>query len=149
MRGIRRFGPIAMLAVGLLAAPAVAGNLTVGRFYSAVAHAKQLESTDGALAEASLRRAGFDLPQLALDKSLTEADMVAISRVLGVPVTTHRPLQPISTSQVETYFSAFADRLRLPAVGIGAPASIDVAGDQGDDNDDQGPGGPPHSKHKP
>jgi hypothetical protein len=148
MREIRRFGPIAMLAVGLLTAPAFAGNVTVGLFYTAVAQTKQLESTDGALAEASLRRAGFDLPQLALDKGLTEADMTSISRALGVPVTTHRPSQPVSASQVETYFSVFATRLRPPAAGIGAPASID-ADDQDDNNDDQGPGGPPHSKHKP
>jgi hypothetical protein len=66
MREVRWFRPIAMLAVAMLGAPALAGSVTVGRFYSAVAHAKQLESTDGALAEASLRSAGFDLPQLAL-----------------------------------------------------------------------------------
>jgi hypothetical protein len=136
-----------MLAAVAMAAPALAESVTVGRFYSAVAQAKQLESKDAASAEANLRSAGFDLPRLAVDKDLTEGDMMAISRVLGVAVTTQRPSQPVSTSQVDTYFSVFADRLRAPAVGIGTRASIDAGGnDQGDDNNDQGR---PHSKSKP
>jgi hypothetical protein len=136
-----------MLAIAVMAAPAVAGSVTVGRFYSAVAHAKQLESADGASAEASLRSAGFDLPQLALDKGLTEGDMTAISRALGVAVTTQRPSQAVSPMQVDTYFSVFAARLRVRAPGIGSLVSVNGE-DQGDDNNDQG-GRPPHSKHKP
>ena len=145
MRKVVRSGPIAVLALTAVLAPASAGGVTVGRFYTAVAQAKHLVTTDAASAEANLRGAGFALPQLALDKDLTEGDLTAISTVLGVAVTTHRPSQPVSGSQLDTYLSVFATRLRAPAVGIGDPYSV-FGGDQGDDNDDQGR---PHSRHRP
>ena len=147
MRRIKRFGPIVWLAVAVAVAPAFAGSVTVGRFYTQLAQAKHLASADAAAAEVNIRGAGFDLPQLALDKALTEADLTAISSVLGVAVTTHRPTQPISESLVEVYFSVFAAQLRAPAKGIGDPLSIN-SDDPGDDNNDQGHR-PPHSRHKP
>jgi len=145
MRRVNRFGPIVVLAVTMVLAPAFAGGVTVGHFYTAVAEAKHLVSTDAASAEANLRSAGYNLPQLPLDKSLTEGDMTAISNVLGVAVTTHRPSQPISASQFDTYFSVFAARLRAPAGRIGDSYSI-YSDDQGDDNDDQGK---PKSRRRP
>jgi hypothetical protein len=146
MRRVNRFGPIAALAVTMWVVPAFAGGVTVGRFYSAVAQAKQLISTDEASSEASLRAAGFELPQIALDKNLTEGDLTAISKALGVAVTTHRSSQPVSASQLDTYLSVFAARLRASARDIGNPQSIS-GDDQGDDNDDQGR--PHHSRSKP
>ena len=146
MRKVVRSGPIAVLALTATLAPASAGGVTVGRFYTAVAQAKHLVSTDAASAEANLGGAGFDLPQLALDKDLTEGDLTAISTVLGVAVTTHRPSQPVSGSQLDTYLSVFAARLRAPAAGIGDPYSVYSDHDDQGDDDDQGR---PHSRHRP
>jgi hypothetical protein len=142
---VSRFGTIAVLAITMAAAPALAGSVTVGRFYAQLAQAKQLVAADAASAEANLRSAGFDLPRLALDKSLTEGDLTAISDALGVSVMTQRPSQVLSEAAVNTYFSVFAGKLRTPTPGLGNSVSTN-SDDQGDDNDDQGK---PKSKHKP
>ena len=111
MRKVNRLGMIAVLAVGAVVAPAFAGNVTVGRFYTQLAQAKHLVAVDAASAEANLRGAGFNLPRLALDKSLTEGDMTAISTALGVSVSTERPTQLISESQLNTFMSSFGNQL--------------------------------------
>ena len=118
MRRVNRFGMIAVLAVGTVLAPAFAGNVTVGHFYTALAQAKHLVSVDAASAEANLRGAGFNLPKLSLDKSLTEGDMTAISNALGLSVTTQRPSQLISESQMNTFMSSFVGQLGAK-VGVG------------------------------
>ena len=121
MRTVDRIGMIAVLAFATVAAPAFAGNVTVGRFYTELAQAKHFVAVDVASAEASLRRAGFDLPRLALDKSLTEGDMTSVSNALGVAVTTQRPAQPISESLLNTFMAVFARQLGEPKERIGIP----------------------------
>ena len=117
MKRVNRLGMIAVLAVGTVMAPAFAGNVTVGRFYTELAQAKHLVSVDAASAEASLRGAGFSLPKLALDKSLSEGDMTSISSVLGVAVTTQRPSQLVSETQMGTYMSSFGSQIGAPKGG--------------------------------
>ena len=123
MRRFNRFGLIAVLAVAAAAAPAFAGNVTVGRFYTEIAKAKHMPAIDAASAEASLRGAGYRLPQLDLGKQLTESDVAAISKTLGLSVTTTRPEASVSESQVNSFMSAFGSQL----IGIGdespAPAA--------------------------
>jgi hypothetical protein len=111
MRKFQRFGLVALLAVATTLAPAFAGNVTVGRFYKDLAQAKHLGSVDGASAEASLRSAGFNLPSLSLDKSLTEGDMTSISSVLGLTVTTDRPSQLITEAQLNTFLASFGSQI--------------------------------------
>jgi hypothetical protein len=107
---------IAVLAVGTVMAPAFAGNVTVGRFYTAVAQAKHLGSADAASAEASLRGAGFSLPTLDLSKSLTEGDMTSISSALGLRVTTEKPSQLISETQLNSFMASFGSQIGATAV---------------------------------
>jgi hypothetical protein len=111
MRRFNRLGMIAVLAVGAVMAPAFAGNVSVGRFYTEVAQAKRLGAADAASAEASLRGAGFNLPNLALDKNLTEGDMTSISSVLGLTVTTDKPSQLISEAQLNTFMASFGSQI--------------------------------------
>jgi len=118
MRRFNRLGMIAVLAVGAVVAPAFAGNVSVGRFYTEVAQAKRLAAGDAASAEATLRGAGFNLPNLALDKNLTEGDMTSISSALGLTVTTDRPSQLISEAQLNTFMASFGSQLsKLTAKG--------------------------------
>jgi hypothetical protein len=119
MKRVNRLGMIAVLAVGTVVAPAFAGNVTVGRFYTELAQAKQLKSTDAASAEANLRGAGFNLPQLALEKSMTQGDMTSISNAIGVAVTTQRPGESINESQFNTYMASFGGQISSAAVGAG------------------------------
>ena len=139
MRTVNRFGMIAVLAVATVVAPAFAGNVTVGNFYTGLAQAKHLVSVDAASAEANLRGAGFILPKLALDKSLTEGDMTSIATSLGLAVTTDRPSQPISESQMNTFMSSFGSQLGAPAVRGGAPNQTDSQnGDPGNSGNGKG-----------
>jgi len=119
MRRVNRFGMIAVLAVGTVMAPAFAGNVSVGRFYTELAQAKHLVSVDAASAEANLRGAGFNLPKLSLDKSLTEGDMTSISSALGLTVTTQKPSQLISESQMNTFMASFGSQLGAKLGGTG------------------------------
>ena len=142
MRRVSRFGMIAVLAVGTVVAPAFAGNVTVGRFYTEIAQAKNLVAVDVASAEASLRGAGVSLPRLALDKSLTEGDMTSISSALGVAVTTARPSQLISEAQLNTFMASFGGQLSARTVGVGNPNTINSQGG------DPGQSGNGHGKKK-
>ena len=140
MRRVNRFGMIAVLAVGTVVAPAFAGNVTVGRFYTELAQARHLVAVDVASAEANLRGAGVNLPKLALDKSLTEGDMTAISNALGVAVTTARPSQLISEAQLNTFMASFGSQ--IGARTIGNPIGTDSQGG------DPGQSGNGHGKKK-
>ena len=132
MRRVNRFGMIAVLAVGTVVAPAFAGNVTVGRFYTELAQARNLVAVDVASAEASLRGSGINLPKLALDKSLTEGDMTAISNALGVAVKTERPSQPISEAQLNTFMSSFGSQLGARnAIGSPATTNFDPSSENG------------------
>jgi uncharacterized membrane protein (DUF441 family) len=129
---------ITVLAVGTVLTPAFAGNVTVGRFYTELAQAKQLVSVDAASAEASLRGAGFDLPKLSVDKSLTEGDMTSISNALGVAVTTQRPSQPISESQLSTFMSSFGKQISAPVRGVNPFQTDSQSGDPGSSGNGKG-----------
>jgi len=120
---------IALLAVGTVVAPAFAGNVTVGRFYTELAQAKHLVAADAASAEASLRSAGIGLPKLALGKSLTEGDMSSISKALGVAVTTQRPSQLISDTQLNTFMATFGSRIGARTATVGNPADANIVND--------------------
>jgi hypothetical protein len=116
---------VALIAVAMAVASVLAGNVTVGRFYKELAKAKQLGSVDEVYAEANLRGAGFKLPELRLDKSLTEADMTSISNALGLVVTTERPSQLITESQLSRFMASFSNRLGAAAPGDGLSVDSD------------------------
>jgi len=132
MRRFNRFGLIAVLAVAAAAAPAFAGNVTVGRFYTEIAKAKHMSAVDAASAEASLRGAGYRLPQLDLSKDLTESDVTSISKSLGRSVTTSRPAASVSETQMNRFMASFGQEIEIgggetnpqdPASQIGDPGN--------------------------
>ena len=131
MMRVNRLGMIVALAVSAVVAPAFAANVTVGQFYTELAQAKHLVSADAASAEASLRGAGFNLPKLALGKGLTEGDMTSISSALGVAVTTERPSELITDSQMNTFMSSFAGQIRVSPGSSADPAPNAVFAHQG------------------
>jgi hypothetical protein len=140
MMRVNRLGMIVVLAVSTVVAPAFAANVTVGHFYTELAQAKHLVSADAASAEASLRGAGFNLPELALGKSLTEGDMTSISNALGVAVTTERPSELITESQLNTFMASFGGQIGASAK-IGDPVAINPF-------DEDGKGKAKGKKHK-
>jgi hypothetical protein len=122
MRRVYRIGVVAVVTLGLAAASTFAGNVTVGRFYVELAKAKNLGSADAVSAEANLRQAGFALPRLGLDKSLTEGDLKSISTVLGLAVSTEQPSMVVSESALKTYMTSFAGQIAAPGAGDGGGA---------------------------
>jgi hypothetical protein len=132
---------MAVLAVAAVVAPAFAGNVTVGRFYTEIAKAKQMTAVDASSAEASLRAAGFRLPDLALGKSLTEGDVTSISNALGLAVTTSRPTELVSDSQMSQFLSSFGSQLSVSKGGdkLGNPyVTNSVNGDPGNSGNGKG-----------
>ena len=144
MRRFNRFGLIAVLAVAAAAAPAFAGNVTVGRFYTEIAKAKHMSAVDAASAEVSLRGAGYRLPELQLNKELTESDVTAISKSLGLSVTTTRPEATVSETQMNRFMASFGQEIGSNSIVIGpgdetAPASPDSqGGDPGNSGNGKG-----------
>lgn len=141
MRRFNRFGLIAVLAVAAAAAPAFAGNVTVGRFYTEIAKAKHMSAVDAASAEVSLRGAGYRLPELQLSKELTESDVTAISKSLGLSVTTTRPEAPVSETQMNRFMASFGQEIGSVVIGGDetAPASPDSqGGDPGNSGNGKG-----------
>ena len=105
----------AALLVVALAAPAVAAEeVTVGQFVQRMASAKNLNSTDALIAADSLRAVGIRLPaDLKMGARLTEADVVRISRVAGLRVTSSNPEKVFSSEQVDSFFFAFSSEIGL------------------------------------
>ena len=119
MKSLIRCGATAVavaLAVAV-AAPAFAANITVGEFVQRVAIVKNLDATDGPVAVESLRAKGVRLPaDLDLNAQLTESDVVAISRAVGLRLTSSDPDRVFESDQVESFFVAFGAELVDPTV---------------------------------
>jgi hypothetical protein len=122
---------IAVIAAAAVAAPAFAGNVTVGRFYVEIAKAKHMGAVDATSAEANLRGAGFNLPSISLGKNLTESDVTSISRTLGLSVTTTHPDAAISEGQMDQFVSTFGSQLGAPR-SLGGSDSIAITPGTGD-----------------
>jgi hypothetical protein len=112
MKIARRLGVAAALiaAAGLLV-PAMAADYRTGDFVKRVAAEKGLAATTPDVAVNSLGQAGYKLPALDLQSILTEGDVVNISNVLGINVTTTQPDAVFSETQAEGYFAAFSTEL--------------------------------------
>jgi hypothetical protein len=110
---------LALMVLGaalLLAASApvqASSTARVGDFVVQLARVKSLNSADPYIAADALAAVGVRLPaDLDLDKRLTEGDVVSISRMVGLRVTTSRPGQQFDSSQLERFFSSFGGELR-------------------------------------
>jgi len=94
------------------AASAYASDVTVGQFVQELARAKKLNATDPVVAADSLRTAGVRLPDdVNLSRRLTEADVVRISRSVGLLVSTTNPESPFDQDQMDRFFVVFGSEL--------------------------------------
>jgi hypothetical protein len=118
-----RFGvaAAALLGAALFGGVALAKSVTVGDFLVEIAKARSLTAADPASARAALTASGVVLPSLALDKALTEGDVVQIGGAMGVPVTTSNPTAAFDESQVGGFISTFGRTLTDVGVEPQAP----------------------------
>ncbi|ANM28497.1 hypothetical protein ABI59_00925 [Acidobacteria bacterium Mor1] len=103
---------------------------TVGDFLLRIAHVKHLSADNAAMAEQALRDSGHAIPQLALDQVLLEKDVVAISKALGLNLSTRTPQDRFTRAEIERFVTVFGDHLTGKArVG----AAVDTLGAPADD----------------
>jgi hypothetical protein len=92
----------------LVAVPALGEDATVGRFLERAALELSLSATDGRTAADALRLAGVPLPaSLDVTRRLTERDVAAIARALGVRVTTSNPDALFDLDKIDRFFRSF------------------------------------------
>ena len=105
------FVAVASLVVALAASPALASEVTVGKFLIEIAKVRSLAASDGVTAERALRASGVRLPDLDLNKALTEGEVARISETMGLRVTSARPDSPVSQGQVDGFVQTFGSDL--------------------------------------
>ena len=110
-----RLNAFVFLAVVALVAgtAAIAGShpVTTGHFLEEVAKAQRLDAADPTSAASSLRAAGFRLPDVELDRPLTEGSVASIATAMGIRVTTRNPDSPFSWEQMTLFLKSFSREL--------------------------------------
>lgn len=135
MKSWIRLGAIA--AAALLAVPAFAGDeVRVGDFYKQIARFRNVAAVDGVSAERALRAQGVQLPQLDLQKALTQGDIARISAAMGVRLMTTKPEAAATQKQVDAFTKTFGSDLSgIGGIGGGiqpmAPPRTDPNPDKG------------------
>ena len=100
----------------LFVTPAVADETTVGRFVMELARTKQLASADVTTAVVALDGIGIRVPaETDFSKRLTERDVVRLSRLAGLNVTTTRPDNSFDGERVDLFFTTFENELDPPS----------------------------------
>ena len=139
MSRLVRLGVLTVVAISATAT-AFAADVTVGGFYTRLGQIKEIGVVDAAGVEAKLRGAGFQLPALSLDKTLTEGDVAAIATSLGVTVTSRAPNAVVSVSQADTFISTYSSRLGTKVGSAGTEPTIYGGGTGGIDPGNSGNG---------
>jgi hypothetical protein len=102
---------------GLAAGPLFAGESTVpttGEFLHRIALARHMPAVDGPDAERLLRESGIRLPAMTLTLQLTEGQVAAISRSLGLNVTSSNPDALFESSSVAAFLDLMASQVPAP-----------------------------------
>ena len=100
---------LAFAATGL--ASAKDDGATVGWFVNEVAKVRGLKASTETEAVTALKGSGVVLPSLDLGKALTEGDVVAIGRAVGVTTTSKNPDAPFSRTRAQTFLSTFGSEI--------------------------------------
>jgi hypothetical protein len=108
---------VALLAVAALVAgtSAIAAphDVTTGQFLVEIAKAQKLDAADPASASNSLRAAGFRVPDVQLEKPLTEGTVSSIATALGLRITTHNPDATFNNDQMDAFLKSFSRDLGI------------------------------------
>ena len=111
MRKLRQAGAVAVALLMVAASAPVltaSDSVTVGDFVQRVAEAKGVDSTDAYASVSSLAGVGVRVPaDLEFSSPLTEGDVVAIARSLGINVRSGNPDASFTADQVDRFFLSF------------------------------------------
>ena len=118
MRSVTRSVLAVAVLLAAVAAPALAADVTIGQFVQELAQVKKLNATDARIALDSLAAVGVRLPaDLKLADRLTEAEVVRISRAVGLWVSTTNPEAPFDEEQMDQFFVVFGSDLEATPPG--------------------------------
>jgi hypothetical protein len=119
---------------------------TVGSFIQRLATHNRLEATTPEAADAALRNAGLRIPDnLDHSAALTQAHVVAITRAMGIKVSTTRPSSLFGERQVDQLFFYFGSEL---ANRDGAAGGQGTRAETPPDGEQDGPPFDPFAKGK-
>lgn len=124
------------VAVLLVLVPAEAADASVGDLLVRLATALNLPATSPAAAAEALRAAGYEIPALDLDKVLTEGDVVAVARALGIRVSSSSPDAAFDASKIEI----LVESLVLPELDPSSADPLGLSDDNGADPATKGRG---------
>jgi hypothetical protein len=123
-----RFKAFVAAAVLIFAATGLASakddGATVGWFVGEVAKVRGLTASTEAEAVTALKGSGVALPALDLGKTLTEGDVVAIGRAVGVNTTSQNPTAAFSRTRAQTFLSTFGSEIAGQGDGSATPRDI-------------------------
>ena len=115
MRKLRQVGAVAialMLVVTTVPSLTAADSLSVGQFVQQIAQSKGVDSSDVFAAENALARVGVRLPaDLDYNAQLTEGDVSAIARTLGINVRSGNPDASFSSEQASRFLASFQEEI--------------------------------------
>ncbi|MDH3628305.1 MAG: hypothetical protein OES25_11740 [Acidobacteriota bacterium] len=99
--------------LGLTLSPALAGqSVTVGDFVQELARNRGHQSVDAVSAINALTANGIRIPRdIRLESALTENDVVALSRAVGISVTTRNPDRVFDADRSKRFFEIFSSEL--------------------------------------
>ncbi len=115
---------------------------TTGEFLRQIAQARHLDALNGPDAVRLLRESGIQLPALTLTGPLTEGRVAAISRSLGIVVTTSRPDAPFNSNAAAAFLDLMATQAPAPeqSTTSGEPGPYPRPNDQAADPRNKGRG---------
>jgi len=101
----------ALIVVAVFAGPALAAQPTVGDLYMELASLRGIAADSPIAAQTGLVSSGVDLPALDVSKTLTQGDVVDISRRFGLKLSTSRPNDEFSSEEMDGFVSGFGDEI--------------------------------------
>lgn len=123
----------AVCFVTLGASSAPQDSVTVGWFVKEIAASRKLIAVTESDALAALRALEIQLPPLALERPLTESDVVAIGTAMGTRITSSQPASPVSRGQASTFLVAVSggDEPSMPVSPSDTGGTPNPASDNG------------------
>ena len=135
-------GVVAVLAVAICIAPALAAQkqVTWGEFGVEIAKARNVASSDAQTAWSSLEAEGVRLPNVDLGARMTQRDVVQLSELIGINLTSSTPDEAFTSDQMRAFMVSFAPEISGDTGGQTEAGGTDVPG--------KGNGADPRTKGK-
>lgn len=123
-------GVIAVLVAAICVAPALAAQtqVTWGEFGVEIAKARNVAANDASTAWSALEADGVRLPSVDFGERMTQRDVVRLSEIIGINLTSSTPDAPFTSDQMRAFMVSFAPELAGETADQGMDGGTDVPG---------------------